>query len=131
MDPKPSNITIYRGWLDKGKHVWSPFVIKVEARLRFAGVNYATDVGSTRSGPKGKIPYLTSQDAMTGEIDTLSDSTLIIAGLRDRGVVPDLNAELSAREKALDMGLRAMLEEKLYFYHVRSSPPGRSGSDLN
>jgi glutathione S-transferase len=106
-------LTLYRGWLEPGKHVWSPFVIKLEARLRFAGVSYTTECGSTRTAPKGKIPYLECEDG------TLGDSTLITKQLVDWGRLPDLNATLSPADKAHDHALRALLEDKLYFYHVQ------------
>jgi hypothetical protein len=130
------NITLFRGWLDPGKHVWSPFVVKVEARLRFAGVRYVTDAGSPLHAPKGKIPYLEcrgqvpldavaasniAHDGSGDPVVSLADSALIIRTLTQSGVLPDLNANLSAKDKALDFGLRTMLEDKLYFYHVCSS----------
>ncbi|RFU27093.1 hypothetical protein B7463_g9259, partial [Scytalidium lignicola] len=107
-----ATLVLYRGWLDPGKHVWSPFVIKLEARLRFAGVSYITECGSARTAPKGKIPYLECSEG------TLSDSTLIIKQLVELGRLPDLNANLSPAAKATDLALRALLEDKLYFYHT-------------
>lgn len=131
----PPRITLFRGWRDPGKHVWSPFVVKVEARLRFAGVKYVTDAGSPLHAPKGKIPYVeyhgqlpadaiadaspVRYDENSEPVVSIADSTLIIKALTKSGVLPDLNANLSARDKALDFGLRAMLEDKLYFYHTR------------
>lgn len=131
----PPRITLFRGWRDPGKHVWSPFVVKVEARLRFAGVKYVTDAGSPLHAPKGKIPYVEYHGQLPADatadaspvrydensepvVSSIADSTLIIKALTKSGVLPDLNANLSARDKALDLGLRAMLEDKLYFYHV-------------
>jgi hypothetical protein len=106
-------LVLYRGWLDPGKHVWSPFVIKLEARLRFAGVSYITECGSARTAPKGKIPYLECSEG------TFGDSTLIIKQLVELGKLPDLNARLSPAARATDLALHALLEDKLYFYHVR------------
>lgn len=117
-----TKLTLYRGWLDRGQYVWSPFVIKLEARLRFAGVPYTTEAGSVKSGPKGKIPYvevLSETEGRSTPSVRLGDSTLIIKHLVERDVLPDLNARLDPRQRASDLGLRAMMEEKLYFYHVR------------
>ncbi|KAF2999131.1 hypothetical protein E8E14_004990 [Neopestalotiopsis sp. 37M] len=123
-DTKPS-ITIFRGWKDFGKHVWSPFVIKLEARMRFAGIRYAVDVGSPRTAPKGKVPYVecrrrngSDQGEEEEEVQQVADSTLIIQTLTQRGDLPDLNAALSGPDAARDMALRALLEDKLYFYHM-------------
>jgi hypothetical protein len=90
-------------------------VIKLEARLRFAGVSYVTECGSTRTAPKGKIPYLECREG------TLGDSTLIIKQLVEWERLPDLNSGLASAAKAHDLALRALLEDKLYFYHVRST----------
>ena len=104
--------TLYRGWPSGNNHVWSPFVVKVEARLRFAGVPYTTEAGSRRSAPKSKIPYLERD----GEI--FSDSSLMATQLVERGLLPDINASLRPETKTHDLALRALLEDKLYFYHV-------------
>lgn len=49
---------------------------------------------------------------------TIRDSTLIIAKLVDDGVMEGLNAKLDPVEKAHDLALRALLEEKLDWYQV-------------
>jgi len=128
-----ADVIVYRGWLDRGKYVWSPFVIKLEARLRFAGVSYATEAGSTFKAPKGKIPYIECRGLQASSLPqgsapldgnpspgvTLGDSTLIIKHLIEWGILPDNNATLSPAAKVQDLALRALLEDKLYFYHVR------------
>ncbi|KAI1866778.1 uncharacterized protein JN550_007325 [Neoarthrinium moseri] len=117
----PPSITIYRGWKDYGKHVWSPFVVKLEARLRFAGIKYTVDAGSPKTAPRGKIPYIEYSEHSTasrGDVTQLSDSTMIIKKLSDWNVIPDFNAELTPAVKAQDMALQALLEDKLYFYHT-------------
>ncbi|GAD97832.1 conserved hypothetical protein [Paecilomyces variotii No. 5] len=127
------DLTLYRGWLEPGKYVWSPFVIKLEARLRFAGVQYDTKTGSAREAPRGKIPYVEVRQrgsdsatsvgtvttaAVEGTSSTLADSTLIIKHLVERGILPDINAQASPPTvRAQDLAIRALLEEKLYFYH--------------
>jgi hypothetical protein len=39
-DPKANDldITLYRGWKENSVYVWSPFVTKLELRLRLAGI---------------------------------------------------------------------------------------------
>jgi hypothetical protein len=81
MKEDQAKLIVYRGWLDRGKHVWSPFVIKLEARLRFAGVPYITEAGSTRTAPKGKIPYVECRGLGDSLSTSLGDSTLIIKHL--------------------------------------------------
>jgi len=116
-------LTLYRGWDSPGNYVWSPFVTKVEARFRFAGLSYRSEAGSLSKAPRGKIPYVA---IARGEGDTqdpdstslYSDSTLIIDQLVEDGLLDDLNAKLSPVQKAHDAGLRALLEDKLYFYQV-------------
>ncbi|KAF2242443.1 hypothetical protein BU26DRAFT_524558 [Trematosphaeria pertusa] len=115
-NPKP-NITLYRGWDESGRYVWSPFVTKVEFRLRTSEAPYTCAVGSTRSGPKGKIPYV---ELMTPNNPTecLADSSLIIKDFSDRGLITDVNARLSPAERGQDLAVRALMEDKLCFCHT-------------
>ena len=126
LDRRPS-ITLYRGWKAPGAYVWSPFVTKLEARLRLGGFSYRAEAGSPREAPRGKIPYISmtendgaSQDPATPTV--IGDSTLIIEKLMADGILSDLNENLSATEKAHDLAIRALLEDKLYFYQVNAPP---------
>ncbi|KUJ23774.1 uncharacterized protein LY89DRAFT_572539 [Mollisia scopiformis] len=108
------SILLHRGW-NESSYVWSPFVTKVEARMRFAGLSYKQTAGSPRTAPKGKIPYIElSQKGSDPEL--IGDSSQIIERLVNDGLLPDLNAKLGPVERAHDMALRALLEDKLYFY---------------
>ncbi|PSK55204.1 hypothetical protein B9Z65_2593 [Elsinoe australis] len=112
-----ASITVSRGFKESSSYVWSPFATKLEARLRFSGVPYSVDSGGPRQAPRGKIPYVT---VTAGEQDpfTLSDSTLIVSELVKDGTLDDLNANLSATQRAQDLAIRALLEDKLNFYHT-------------
>ncbi|KAI1118194.1 hypothetical protein F5Y14DRAFT_255659 [Nemania sp. NC0429] len=119
----PPAITLFRGFKEPGAFVWSPFVTKLEARLRFSGLPYAAGVGSPRQAPKGKVPYVEiatggGPGGTTKTTTTLADSTLIVAALCADGVLSDLAAPLSKVERAHDLALRALLEDKLSFYHA-------------
>ncbi|KAK8131780.1 glutathione S-transferase [Apiospora sp. TS-2023a] len=113
MATKSPVLTVYRGWKDSGKHVWSPFVVKLEARLRFGNLAYRTAVGSPKTAPRGKIPYV---EFPSGE-ESLGDSDLIAKALTERGLLPDLNARLDGEGRARDLAVRAMMEDRLCFYH--------------
>ena len=112
------NLTMFRGFAENGCYVWSPFVTKLEARLRFGNISYRTEPGSLSKAPRGKVPYV-SIDHGDGNCETLSDSTLISQALIESGVLEDLNGNLTATLKLQDLSLRALLEEKLYFYQVQ------------
>ncbi|KAK7187764.1 hypothetical protein DPSP01_010812 [Paraphaeosphaeria sporulosa] len=111
-------ITLYRGWNTPSQYVWSPFVTKVEFRLRTSHVPYTCGVGGPRAGPRGKIPYLeiTPLDAPT---ELLSDSTLILRTFTERGVVNDVNTGLTGVQQGQDLAVRALLEDRLYFLQGR------------
>jgi hypothetical protein len=116
MGSKPGlkpQLTLYRGWKCTGCYVWSPYVTKLELRLRVADTLYAVSKGSVGTAPKGKIPFIALPD---GEM--IADSTLIIKQLIKGGLVEDLNAYLSPEQQAFDLAIRSMLEDKLYFFHV-------------
>lgn len=120
-----TSITIYRGFQETGAYVWSPFVNKLEARLRFAGISYRCEGGSVSQAPRGKFPYVevSSPKAASPAPTMLADSTLIISTFIEDGLLEDINAKLSPAAKANDLALRALLEEKLYFYQVCAIPP--------
>lgn len=111
-------IILHGGREIENRYSWSPFVTKLEARLRFDGVSYRREDGDIRKAPYGKLPYIdfTSSNA-PGQ--TLPDSELIAKKLVGDGVLMDLNKDLSVVEKAHDLSLRALLETKIYFYQVR------------
>ncbi|CAH0048605.1 unnamed protein product [Clonostachys solani] len=109
-----TSLTLFRGSPATNTYVWSPFVTKLEARLRFEDVSYKLEVGSPKSAPRGKIPYI----QLSGN-EQFGDSTLIIKQLVASDLLSDLNAKLPPTERAQDLAIRALLEEKLYFYTVR------------
>ncbi|EFY88372.1 glutathione S-transferase [Metarhizium acridum CQMa 102] len=98
-------LTVFRGSPPKNAYVWSPFVTKLEARLRFSGVPYRLGGGSPRSAPRGKIPYVeVAGPGPGGEPRTMGDSTLIIRSLVEAGALPDAVAGWLAR-RAVSSGL--------------------------
>ncbi|KAL8791159.1 MAG: hypothetical protein Q9195_005998 [Heterodermia aff. obscurata] len=119
----PPKLTVYRGFHAPSAHVWSPFVIKLEARLRFSNFAYTTAVGSLWKAPTGKVPYVELTDSEhEGATITLGDSGLIIKRLVESGALGELSTtgekEGEERERGMDLALRALVEEKLYFYHA-------------
>lgn len=128
----PPSFTLFRGFPSSTSYVWSPFATKLEARFRFAGLAYRTDAGAPPTAPRGKIPYLAISATADAAPDTVSDTALISERLVAEGLAADLNGTITAAERAQDLALRALLEDKLYFYQVRgflsfglppSSPP--------
>ncbi|KAK3368648.1 hypothetical protein B0H63DRAFT_488870 [Podospora didyma] len=108
-------ITLYRGFATTNTHVWSPFVNKLETRFRLAGITYRVDVGGPRQGPRGKIPYIAYGEG--GEL--IGDTALITRRLVSDGIVTDLNAQLSPAEKAIDLSVRSLCEDKMSFLMAR------------
>jgi hypothetical protein len=111
--------TVFRGFPEKGCYTWSPFVTKLEARLRFDGISYSVDAGSPLKAPRGKVPYVTFEH--DGQSQSIGDSGLIANLLIEVGYLNDLNSRLSPVEKAHDISTRALLEDKLYFYQVHNT----------
>lgn len=117
MATKMGSFTIFRGGPPQNHYVWSPFVCKLEARLRFDDVAYNLGVGSPKTAPRGKLPYLEINHA--GTTEAISDSATIIRTFTSNGLLRDLNASLTPVQRAQDLALRAMMEEKVYFYTGR------------
>ncbi|KAF2014381.1 hypothetical protein BU24DRAFT_213582 [Aaosphaeria arxii CBS 175.79] len=115
--PTPA-ITLFRGSDTPRQYVWSPFVTKLEFRLRVGGLTYTPACGSPRASPTGQIPYitLTSQDK-DGDVKSLGDSTRITQHFIAASALRDLNAGLSAKDAALDVALRCLIEERLNACH--------------
>lgn len=113
----PISLTVFRGFPDKGCFVWSPFVTKLEARLRFGNISYRTEPGSIPQAPRGKVPYV-SIDRGNGNCEIFADSALITRALIESGDLEDLNSYLTASSRLQDLSIRALLEDKLYFYQV-------------
>ena len=116
MDLKTEQrIAIYRGADLPSQYTWSPFVSKLELRCRLSGLKYISEIGFAPSGPKGKIPYV--EVTLPGQSPVwLSDSTLIAKDFVNKGLLRDLNADLSLVEKGHDLAIRALMEDKLAFY---------------
>ena len=114
MSSEKLKITVYRDPGMNGAYTWSPFVAKLETRLRLAQLPYSVTEGSFSEAPKGKLPYVRFGE----EKEAVSDSTLIARTLIETGLVEDLNADLSAEKKAMDLAMRALLEDKLYYMTV-------------
>ncbi|KAF4217020.1 hypothetical protein CNMCM8980_003988 [Aspergillus fumigatiaffinis] len=110
-------ITVYRGFPETGCYIWSPFVTKLETRLRFANIRYRTEQGSIPKAPRGKVPYVSIEDGEQPP-QTLSDSTLITKALIEKGYTGDLNQHLSPTERLHDLALKALLEDKLPPYQI-------------
>lgn len=113
---------LYRGFPPSNQYTWSPFVTKLEFRLRLAKIAYQNLEGSPTEGPAGKVPYVdisALSSKQTEEKELVGDSTIIIQTLIDRGAMASLNRKLSADQKLADMAVKALFEEKLYFLQVR------------
>ncbi|KAK4191297.1 hypothetical protein QBC35DRAFT_487869 [Podospora australis] len=115
----PFSITVYRGFAALPTHTWSPFVNKLETRLRLSGIPYQVKVGSIHEGPKRKIPYI-ALELDNGGSEMLGDTALISKRLVEVGVFPhELNKDLTPVQKAQDLAIRSLLEDKLSFYLAR------------
>lgn len=87
----------------------SPFCVKLEFWLKLAGIPYRVqEQVMPGKAPKKKIPYIIENGREIG------DSTLIIEHLSKTRQV-DLDAGLSARERAFDQAVWAMCDERLYW----------------
>lgn len=107
-------LLVYRNSQVSGRYNSSPFVNKLETRLRLAGIPYRTLFGTRKQAPRGKVPYIGFED----NDELIADTTFILRRLVDDGVLPDLNASLTPAQKAQDLAIRALLEDKLYFFLV-------------
>ena len=86
----------------------SPFVSKVETYLRLTGQRYETVTADVRKAPRKQLPFVD----VDGTI--IPDSTKIIDFLEAKRA-DKLDAHLDARQRAVALAFKTMLEEYLYF----------------
>jgi glutathione S-transferase len=86
----------------------SPFVMKTETQLKMAELPYRFERGGPQTAPKGKIPFIEDGGQRVG------DSTFIRAHIEKTYGI-DLDANLTAAERAQAWAVERMLEDHLYF----------------
>ena len=93
----------------------SPFVLKVDAYLRMANIEYETiaTLENLKNSPKGKLPFIDDNGVLIG------DSQLIIEHLK-RNSAQDLDRQLTAQQRAICYLVTKSLDENLYFILVYS-----------
>lgn len=90
----------------------SPPCMKLETWLRMAGLPYELAPLDFAQAPKGKIPYIIEEDGTR-----MGDSTLIIEHLKSKHG-KDLDAGLTAEQRAISLAFRRMMKENLYWVIV-------------
>lgn len=93
----------------------SPFVLKVDAYMRMANIEYESfpSVDNLKKSPKGKLPFI-----MDGE-KKIADSEFIISYLQEKFQV-NLDSNLSAEQKSIAYLIGKSLDENLYWCLVYS-----------
>jgi glutathione S-transferase len=86
----------------------SPFVMKSEVQLKMSGLPFRRERAAPPQAPKGKIPFIADGDAVIG------DSTFIRQHI-ERVHAVDLDAGLSAEQRARAWTIERMLEDHLYW----------------
>jgi glutathione S-transferase len=93
----------------------SPFVLKVDAYMRIAGVQFESIAhpNNLRKAPKGKLPFIDDNGSL------VSDSQDIILHLK-KNPEHDLDHHLTNEQKAISYLVTKSLDENLYFILVYS-----------
>jgi glutathione S-transferase len=87
----------------------SPLVLKVDAYMRMAGINFRNNnhPNNLQKAPKGKLPFIVDDGK------TIADSQFILEYLKESHA--NLDEHLSKEELALTYLLTKSLDENLYF----------------
>ena len=102
-------LTLHQAARSHGIPNIGPPALKVETWLRMNGIPYEVADFSFQDAPKGKAPYVTTEDG-----SRLGDSTFIIEYLKGRyGKDPD--AQLTPAERGVSLAFRRMLKENDYW----------------
>lgn len=110
-----STIKLYSYGPRDGLADLSPFVLKVDAYMRFADIPFESkpDYRNSRRAPHGKLPYINDD----GKI--IPDSEFIIAYLQEKFDV-QLDSKLTEKEKSASYLIGKSLDESLYWCLVYS-----------
>ncbi len=106
---------VHRGAGASGHYIWSPFVTKLEFRLRHSKFAYECGTKNPLQAPRGKMPFIEAVSPGKST-ELLPDTALIIRQFTSQNLLSDLNANLSKKEAAQDLAIRALVEDKLYYY---------------
>ena len=93
----------------------SPFVLKVDAYMRMAGIEFehVPTLNNLKIAPKGKLPFITDNGS------TIGDSQLIIEHFQQQAEY-NLDVHLNSQQKAICYLTTKSLDENLYFILVYS-----------
>lgn len=108
-------IKLYSFGSDFGVEDPSPFVLKVDAYMRFANIEYTSipDVANLKKAPKGKLPFISDGETI------ITDSEFIISYLQGKFQV-ELDSNLSEEQKSFAYLIGKSLDENLYWSLVYS-----------
>jgi len=87
----------------------SPFCMKAETYLRYAGIEYEPVASDPRKSPTGQIPFIVTESG-----ETISDSEKIIEHYEAQSKQP-MNQGMSDAELAQAWLIRTRIEETLYW----------------
>jgi glutathione S-transferase len=92
----------------------SPACAKLATWVRMTGIPHRVAPFDLAEAPKGKVPYIRTEEGQT-----MGDSTLIVEFLKQRyGKDPD--AHLSRAERAVSLAFRRMLKENDYWVIIQT-----------
>ncbi|MEE8059427.1 MAG: glutathione S-transferase family protein [Pseudomonadales bacterium] len=93
----------------------SPFVLKVDAYMKMAGIEFESisDFSNLKKAPKGKLPYIQDND------EIIADSFFILAHLQKKYNIA-LDDSLSEEQKAVSRLIIKSLDENFYWCIVYS-----------
>lgn len=93
----------------------SPFVLKVDAYMRLAQIEYMSfpNVDNLKKAPKGKLPFISDGET------TITDSEFIISYLQEKFQV-NLDSHLSDQQKSIAYLIGKSVDENLYWSLVHS-----------
>ena len=107
-------ITLYTFGPNFGLPDPSPFALKSEVQLKMAGLGYRLEFGGPQAAPKGKLPYLDDDGTVVAD-------SVFIRDYVEKTYRVDLDAGLSAEQKAVAWAVERMVEDHLYWalLHLR------------
>ena len=103
-------IDLFRFTADSTKWEFSPWCNKLETLFAMTGTKFTIQSTMANKGPRGKVPFIDVKTA-SGETERIPDSEYAYNQLVKRGVVDDLDKDLSEEQRAVNHMIKVTMDE--------------------
>jgi len=112
-----AKVTLFRFAKSPEKFDASTWVNKLEAYLTFSHAEHTIALGDRFKAPRGKLPYINITDGDSPD-EIIADSEYAYDSLVKRGIAQELDANLTAEQRAVTVAVGTLVEQ-MYWLGVK------------